>query len=344
MEKKVLFFGKRLYISEINFNKTPFWQEVGESLNTFLNPEPDYEIQTSGSTGDPKKIKIRKSHMRASAQKTIEALSLKQGMRTLLCLSPKRIGGMMMLVRWLEGDLDLYLSEPVHDPLSALQHQVDFTALVPYQLAHSLEGLYKVKTAIIGGGGVNRKLEEATQKSSTRLYHTYGMTETISHVALRPFGEADYFKAVPGARFSLDARKCLVIDAPYMGINGLVTNDMVQLIDRERFTWLGRYDNVVNSGGIKLHPETLEEKIGDLGFPYFLTGMPDALLGEKLVLICGAKEALSKEEEVNLLERLKGVLGKYEKPKNVFTVPELLFTENGKLRRALSLYTPTPAV
>jgi O-succinylbenzoic acid--CoA ligase len=336
MEKKVLFFGKRLKISEINFATSPFFAEVGEAIRQYTNATTYVELHTSGSTGTPKAIRLNKNYMRASARKTLEALQLNPGDRCLLCLSPKRVGGLMMLVRWLEGDLDLYLTEPQKNPLRALSTEVDFAAMVPYQLAHSQESLHRAAKIIVGGGAVSSALEEAC-RHHPGLYHTYGMTETISHVALRRFG-ASYFTALPEVHFAVDARACLIITARHLGIKTLVTNDVVALLDEKRFVWKGRYDHVVNSGGIKLHPEELEAKIGALDFPFFLAGVPDEMLGEKLIAVVATKH--TSHESGDLLALISAGLNKYEKPKALWEVEELLYTENGKLKRNLDLYTP----
>ncbi len=336
MEKKVLFFSKRLKISDINFNLSPFYAEVGAVVAAYLAPDPHFTVHTSGSTGTPKPIVLNKAHMRASALKTLEALDLKAGDRCLLCLSPNRIGGMMMLVRWLEGDLDLYLAEPQQNPLHDLNVPMAFAAMVPYQLLHSLEQIGQVDKIIVGGGTVSKNLEEKAMQQHKGLYHTYGMTETISHVALRPFG-APHFTALRDVHFAVDVRNCLEITAPHIGVEKLLTNDVVKLEDAHHFVWKGRYDNVVNSGGIKLYPEALEEKVGPLDFPYFLAGIPDAALGEKLIAVTATRN--TSHEGGPLLQQLGVGLSKYERPKEVLEVEALLYTENGKLRRNLALYT-----
>jgi O-succinylbenzoic acid--CoA ligase len=339
MQKKVWINGNHLEISEINFNKQNVFFPVSSFLAQFLAPDPYYVAYTSGSTGEPKPIKLLKDYMLASARKTLDAMSLKPKDRILLALSTDHIGGIMMLVRWLEGDLDLYIAAPSKQPLADIDLDLDFTALVPYQLQHSLSDLHKVKKAIIGGGQVSQDLEETSMNRGCALFHTYGMTETLSHIALRPFGRHAYFKAFEDVRLKLDARDCLNVSVPYLGIDNLQTNDVVELKDAQQFKWLGRYDNVVNSGGIKLHPERLEQKIENLRYPFFLGGMPDESLGERLVLIVQNEAPLSVDAVDTLKRTLEERLGKYEKPKDFYRVTKLQYTPTEKLKRDLNLYS-----
>lgn len=292
------------------------------------------EVTTSGSTGVPKKIRLQKEHMRASAQKTLRYLNLQPGDRSLLCLPVSKIAGMMMLVRWVEGGLDLWPVPPSSTPIPPGE-SFDFAAMVPLQVKESLDSLHRIGKLIIGGGAIDPELEKQLRPMPGAIYHTYGMTETISHVAMRRINgnEAmDYFEAVPGVSFSQDQRQCLVIDAPDIGVKGMITNDVVETLDGQRFRWLGRADNVVNSGGVKLHPELLEQKTGNVGFDYFLAGMPDERLGEKLVLVID-RETEIREEKINkLLAALQG----YERPREVYTA-QFFYSINTKLQRQKTL-------
>lgn len=333
-DKKVWFEGKQQFISLIDFTKRKELQAVEKVLLRFLDASETFQVHTSGSTGTPKTLELQKKHMLASAAKTIELFELQARDKILLALSPNHIGGIMMLVRWLVGNLDLYITAPSKDPLKNINLNLNFTALVPLQLAHSLADLHKVKTAIIGGGAVSNTLEAEASKTDCALYHTYGMTETISHIALRKFGEEAVFKAVEAVEFEVDARNCLVINAPHLAIKNLQTNDVVELIDKTHFKWKGRYDNVINSGGIKLHPELIEKKLEGFPYPFFLAGVPDKTFGEVIIMVVG-KDNLDKAE---LLKWVTNRVDKYEKPKKMLKVKALKFTENEKLIRNLAVY------
>ncbi len=337
-KEKVWFEGKQQFINQINFSERKELQAIEEVLTLFLDETDAFKLKTSGSTGMPKILSLQKVHMLASAKKTIEVFQLKPSSKILLALSPNHIGGVMMLVRWLLGNLDLYVTQPSENPLKSLKQPMDFTALVPYQLANCLEDLPKVKTAIIGGGAISQALEEAAIKSPCLLYHTYGMTETISHIAIRKFGEKQTFKAVGDLTFKVDVRDCLCINAPHLEIKNLQTNDVVELIDETKFVWKGRYDNVVNSGGIKLHPELIEKKLEGFLYPFFLAGIPDDDFGEKLILII-EKSALKPEERAELLNWVAKRVDKYEKPKALFAVKTFLRTATNKIKRDVKRYT-----
>lgn len=326
--------GKKLEISLQNSDKELLPEVLG--FLQFLKSDDDYyEVKTSGSTGDPKPILLSRKYMEASARKTLTFLNLKRGDRALLCLPVSKVGGMMMLMRWALGELDLYTVEPMAQPLKKLRGNFDFVAMVPYQVAQSLEDVPRIKKLIIGGGPISPSLEKDLKNLPNEIYHTYGMTETISHVAMRRInGNTDFslYKAMPGISFNVDERDCLIIHAPHIGVKNLLTNDVVKLISAESFEWIGRVDNVVNSGGIKLYPEEIEQKIGELGMDYFLASLPDEQLGQKLIMVVDKDSSLS---EAAIRKRLQ-FLKKYEIPKSVFFLP-ILKTVNGKLKRHSTL-------
>lgn len=294
-----------------------------------------YTIRTSGSTGKPKIIQIKKEYMLASAKKTLKALNLRAGDRSLLCLPIHKVGGVMMIVRALLGELDLWITEPSAKPLQDVEGEFDFVAMVPYQVSQSQADLHRVKKLIIGGGPVNSELERKLRDHQGEVYHTYGMTETISHIALRRINinKREPFKALKNVEHSLDDRSCLVIDAPDIGVRKLVTNDIVDLHNSQSFTWKGRYDNVVNSGGLKLFPEEIEQRLGELGYNYFLFGEPDPKLGERLAMLVETSEKLSQDVFKDALEDLD----RYERPKAIYTTKQFEYGEGGKVNRKASI-------
>lgn len=312
-------------------------------LRAWYDASPFITAHSSGSTGKPKEIRLSKEMMRASAHATNSFFQLKEGDSILLCLSADYIAGKMMLVRALEGNLNVTAVEPDSDPLKELKGRFRFCAMVPMQVRRTLdegrlEELETIETLIIGGSEVPVSLQEELQLLRTRCYATYGMTETASHVAVRAlngFSSHSLYRALPGITFRQDERGCLVIDAPMLVEEPLITNDVVELYDDRSFEWKGRFDFVVNSGGVKLFPESIERKIA-LVFSnrFFLTKEPDPLLGERLVMVVeGEMPDLAKQDE--LKERLRGILTPYEMPRTFYYRASLPQTENGKLLRTL---------
>ncbi|HIC38349.1 MAG TPA: O-succinylbenzoic acid--CoA ligase, partial [Candidatus Marinimicrobia bacterium] len=267
-----------------------------------------------------------------SAELTRKTFGLKKGDSALLCMPMKYVAGKMMVVRALELGLDLKVVEPSSNPLKYMDEIIDFAAMVPFQLENSLNDLDQVKTLIVGGGQVSQQLIEKLQKISTQIFETYGMTETLTHVAIKPLNGpniSDLFRALDGIRFEKDDRGCLAIHASALNPVPIVTNDLVELIDENSFRWLGRFDNVINSGGIKIIPEVVEAKLLSIipNNRFFINGESDESLGEKVVLVV----------EGNVIEISFDSLEKFEKPKEIYFISEFLETESGKIRRGETL-------
>jgi O-succinylbenzoic acid--CoA ligase len=298
--------------------------------------------QTSGSTGKPKNIQLKKMAMENSARMTNQFYGLNADKTALLCLPASYIAGKMMLVRALVGGFNLITIEPKANPFENLKIEIDFTAITPHQLFHSIESL-KTKTIrkiIVGGSPVTHKLEIISEAISSELYETYGMTETCSHIALRCFngiGKSDCFTILDGNSIRLDERSCLVIKAPHLLENEIQTNDIVELIDSKRFRWLGRVDSVINSGGVKIHPEQVEKKLeGIIYSNFFISSLPDDLLVNKVVLVIES-EHYTIEKEADLKYRLNSILSKFEIPKEIYFLPNFVYSSSNKVLRKETL-------
>ena len=216
---------------------------IAKFIVKWFNDKPYIKVKTSGSTGAPKKIKLLKTNMVQSAFATGVYFNLGTNNTALLCLSAKYIAGKMMLVRALTMGWDLHVVAPDKDAITQYDNTYDFAAMVPYQVYHTLNALDKIKKLIIGGGVIDPDLEAKLQTKSTQVYATYGMTETITHVALRRVNgenKTNVYTALANVKFDVDSRGCLVIDAPNLGNLHLVTNDVVTLLDSKSFEWLGR--------------------------------------------------------------------------------------------------------
>lgn len=310
----------------------PFEQHVGNFLLDWFDDKSYIELSTSGTTGTPKVIKIEKQAMLDSALATGDFFDLKPGDTMLHCLPTNYVAGKMMFVRSFILGLDMKFVEPSSDPLKNLDETFDFCAMVPLQAKNSLEKLKakKIKKLIIGGVKVHKALERELVKLPMEIYETYGMTETITHIAAKKIGEKA-FTVLPNVKVSIDDRQCLVIDAKKISKDKIVTNDIVNLISDTQFSWEGRIDNVINSGGVKLMPERIEDKLSTL-IPrrYFVSGQPDETLGEKAVLYVEG-------EPMVIEESVFAVLEKFERPKDVVFIPSFNETATGKIMRTESM-------
>jgi len=305
---------------------------VGDFILDWFDNRPYIIMSTSGTTGTPKDIKVDKQAMVNSAIATANFFDIQSGNKALHCLPTKYIAGKMMLIRGFILGLDLDFVEPSSRPLLNNKTKYDFVAMVPLQAQNSLKDLKSVKKMIVGGAQINKNLENKLQKLSTAVYETYGMTETITHIAAKKVGDKA-FTVLPNVSISADSNNCLVIKAPNVSNETIRTNDLVELKNDKQFVFLGRFDNVVNSGGIKLIPELIEAKLSPaISTRFFVIGKPDESLGEKLIL-------LIEGDEFNLNETIFDVLDKFEKPKEVHFIPKFSETESGKVKRKETLNT-----
>ncbi|MNF30274.1 2-succinylbenzoate--CoA ligase [compost metagenome] len=307
-----------------------FEKPLGVFILDWFDDRSYLEINTSGSTGTPKIIRVDKQAMVNSALATGDFFGLEPGKKILHCLPTDYVAGKMMFVRAFILGLEMEFIAPSSHPLEGIKDTFDFCGMVPLQAKNSLKDLHKIKKLIIGGVKVHKSLEKELVKLPIEIYETYGMTETITHIAAKKIGE-EAFTVLPNVTVSVDDRQCLVIDAKNISEEKIVTNDIVNLISDKQFIWVGRYDNVINSGGIKLIPEQIEEKLSTL-IPrrYFVHGVSDATLGEKLVLYIEG-------EPLTIEESVFDVLDKYERPKEIVFIPKFKQTATGKIIRNESL-------
>lgn len=309
-----------------------YLKDAGHFILQWFDENDFVNVQTSGTTGTPKLIAIKKQAMVYSALATGEFFKLAPGDKALCCLPVKYIAGKMMLVRAFILGLAIDLVAPQSNPLEGNSTIYDFVAMVPLQVEKSMQQLHQIKKIIIGGAKVNAELAAQLQSTMTAVYETYSMTETVTHIAAKRVGEKT-FKLLPNVTISTDARNCLVISAPRLNPELIVTNDVVTLLSDTEFIWEGRIDNVINSGGIKLFPEQIEEQLsGKLSGRFFVGAIADPILGEKLVLVI---EGAPYELDSTVFDSLS----KYEKPKAIYFIPSFLETETGKIKRKEILKT-----
>jgi O-succinylbenzoic acid--CoA ligase len=332
--------------------------------------QAEFDLQTSGSTGQPKTIRLARELMEHSALSTLQALGLGKGGCALLCLNTNYIGGRMMLVRAMMADMDLYWLPPVGNPVALLQTHFPksppfaLVALVPLQaeaIVHT--AAYRQYTdnwqhILIGGAAVSPSLTQSLQQLHAAVYATYGMTETISHIALQRLnGTAadETFVTLPGIEIKCDHRGALAIKGAVTQHEWIQTNDWVTLHPPKGFRWLGRLDNIINSGGVKVPAEKVERAISlvlaDMGLPYlfFVAGLPHPQLGQQVCLIIESPpwDEAQTARFWHLINH-QALLGKYETPKQLYFSPKFVQTASAKIQRrqtllAMGLIADAPA-
>ena len=296
-------------------------------------------VQTSGSTGAPKPMLVEKRRMQNSARITCDFLGLKAGDTALLCMSLDYIAGKMMVVRSLERRLRLLAVEPSGHPLMALADRIDFAAMVPLQVWNTLQvpeeraRLEAIKHLIIGGGAIDEAMAVELRAFPNAVWSTYGMTETLSHIALRRLNgpeASEWYTPFPSVSVSLTDEDCLVIDAPEVCAQQLVTNDIADLSADGRFRILGRKDNVICSGGIKIQAEEVERQLQPhLHEPFLISKRRDAKFGEIVVLLTEG----SVDEARQICER---ILTQYHRPRAYVHIDHIPLTETGKPARRVA--------
>jgi O-succinylbenzoic acid--CoA ligase len=310
-------------------------------LQEWRNPSLFIDTATSGSTGNPKTIRINKKQMIASALMTGEYLNIKKGENALLNLSVDTIAGKMMVIRAIVLELNLLVTSITKNPFTNYQNvpKIDFIALVPYQVDEILkqhgDELKKIKNIIIGGATCSEKLIESLKNKKIQAYQTFGMTETISHIAMRRIGLVtdDYYSTLPNVFISVNSNHQLIIDATNLGVKNLLTNDIIELISENSFIWKGRADFIINSGGVKIHPEKIEQILSKyIEVPFFVSSRKDELLGEKIILVIESSNQL----KLDLVEIFKGE-SNYFKPKEVIYLNKFERTISNKINRIETL-------
>lgn len=318
--------------------QTDFEKKVLQFLEDWFSASDTVMVQTSGSTGTPKVFAIEKGRMRQSAQMTCDKLNLKEGDTALLCLPVDYISGKMMVVRAVERKLNLIVMTPSAQPVDQLNNHIDFCALSPLQVENSLAKLHLIKNIIIGGAAVSESLKnKITQTlknitSQTLIYETYGMSETLSHIALKEIHPKleEYFKVLDDVQISLDSRNCLEIFAPQLNPDHLTTNDLVEIKNEKEFKFLGRIDNVINSAGLKIYPEQLESLVKkDLSNEVVFFGIVDELLGQKLIMVIEGEENDFARKQVDQIKYPT----KNHQPKEILFLSKFPRLPNGKINR-----------
>ena len=340
MKKTILVEGREYGPAEVCElrGRSVALDDLADFLDEWFSESPTVQVQTSGSTGVPKVMQVEKVRMEASARMTCSFLGLKAGDRALLCMPLKYIGAKMVVVRSILWGLDLYCVQASSHPLRTLGFAPDFLAMTPAQVYSSLESedeaalLEATGHNIIGGGAIDARLGERLRSFPNHVWSTYGMTETLSHIALRRLNgpeASDWYSPFEGVALRLTEEGALAIHAPAVCAEELITNDIAELHEDGRFRILGRKDNVINSGGVKIQIEAVEAQLLPLmPCAFQITAGPDAHYGEVVVMLAEG------EKSGDAFEAAFAGLHAYSRPKHVFFVPELPRTGSGKPDRA----------
>lgn len=317
-----------------NIYQGPNKNEIEAFLSDWYNEREKITIFTSGSTGKPKPINVRKSQMINSAVITCNFLNLTKGDKALLCMPLNFIAGKMMVVRAIVASLDLYIVEPSGHPLEKVNENFDFISMVPLQVYNSMQiysekiKLKNAKILLIGGGLISNIIENELKDFPNMVFASYGMAETLTHIALRRVnGEnpSQSYTPLPSVHVSLSEDNTLVINAPLVNDEVLITNDIAEIKSDGSFIILGRKDNVIVSGGIKIQVEKLESILEKfINVPFAISSVPDPKFGEVVVLV------IEKMIDTSLLF---DNLSPREKPKKVILINKIPLTESGKINR-----------
>ena len=339
----------------LNNKEVPIGQEVQPGMwdgyeegvirfiDEWLSGKEIFELQTSGSTGKPKLIEVHRHRMEASARATVSYLQISATTPVTVCIDARYIGGKMQLVRALTHNLPLQIVSPKSDIAISLSGALSLglISLVPLQLYHLLDQqsdvLNRATAVLVGGAPLQGQYIDQLAGVSAPVYHTYGMTETVSHIALKRLNgdlASNSFQLLDGVRVRTDERGCLVVNAEVTNNKDVVTNDVVELTGPSSFVWKGRFDNVVNSGGVKLFPEEMDKMIERYmhsvapGRQFFCIGVPDKLLGQKLVLCVEGRAVMPGAQ---ILDDLKKLLPPFHSPRQIHFFNEFTSTGPGKI-------------
>ena len=322
-------------LAAFNNGGSDFHFELFRFLNDWFDPSGEMIVHSSGSTGKPKPMVVKKEFMMQSACITCDYFGLKPKDKILLCMSLNFIAGKMMVVRALVAGLDLYPIEPSGNPLKDTEVAFRFASMVPLQIFNSLqnpvetERLRKIEVLLIGGGSINPMLENALKEFPNAVYASYGMAETLSHIALRRVNGLNAslnFTPLPSVHLFLSEENALIIDAPWACENRLFTNDVAVINTDGSFRILGRKDNVIVTGGLKVQAEALEATLSPyIHVPFAITSLPDLKFGEIIVLVV--------EQPIDE-SSLAALLPSFQVPKKISVVKTIPRTESGKIDRA----------
>ena len=304
---------------------------LSEFILELFNIETFILSNTSGSTGRPKNIKLEKEALVNSSYMTRDYFNLVAGQSAISFLPLNFIAGKMMLIRAMVLGLDLHLFAPTSNPSKFIDKKYFFSAMTPMQASNSINKLKYINTLILGGSNISKELSLKILSKKDKYYETYGMTETVTHIAIKKVSKQDAsnnsFRVLKGVTIKANKNNCLVIEAPHICVNKLITNDIVTITSQDEFTLLGRIDNIINSGGVKLIPEVIEKKLNNyISKNFIISSVHSELLGSKVVLLIESKKYKIENDIFKFLS-------KFEIPKNIYFINKFIYTKTNKVDR-----------
>lgn len=343
-------FASGIIINDESFTASGIMQWYMNNPDTYVKSGLDFIMQlmdpspapvafiTSGTTGEPRGIKFTKQQIYASAMNTCQYFQLNEKSRLLLCLPAEFVAGRMMIARAMALNANLVWEKPGLNPL---MHKVnaDFAAFTPAQVSEIISQVdseiqfMNIPTILIGGGEISASLENRLLKYSNKIFATYGMTETLTHIAVREVGTNEYKVIYKNIKLEVDENQCLRIKFPYLQPEFIQTRDIVEIRSDSSFRFLGRIDNVINSGGIKISAETIERIVIENEIlkegTFYVTAAKDEVFGEVPVLVM-IKSASTRK---NLMETINGLLNKHHSVKRIVLIDKFEYTPTGKIIR-----------
>lgn len=320
-------------------NHSVFENEAIELIKNWNKGLSQFHFETSGSTGKRKEISIRREILQYSANATLKELGLeKENLTSLIAINIRFIGGTMAIIRALVGQHNLEIISPSANPIGkTVFNQFDLVSMVPIQIQticdENINLFNNISNVIIGGAPLSNKYLELLKKTKhTAFYHSYGMTETASHFALKNIRTDEYFKVIGDAKMNQNEDGCLEVCGTVTDGKWVKTTDLVQIIDKNHFKWLGRIDNIINSGGVKVSPEEIERVLEkQISKPFFIAGIHDDRLGQKVVLV------VESDTNINIESVDFANINYYAIPKTTIKLQHFIYTETGKINRPKTL-------
>lgn len=335
----IVYTRREILEKDLSGNNYSFSEDLLVFLKEWFNESKYISVQTSGSTGVPHVMQVEKSRMLHSAKTTCVFLGLKKNDSALLCMNLKYIGAKMVVVRSIYAGLNLITTGSLGYPLSVVE-STDFAAMTPLQVYNTLqdkrqkEKLRQIRHLIIGGGAIDDYLSKELFDFPHAIWSTYGMTETLSHIALRKIngsGYSEWYTPFEDIQISLSEKQTLVINAPKLTTTTLITNDIAEINTEGKFRILGRLDNVINSGGVKIQIEEVEHILKkEITCDFMITSASDKKFGEIVVMLI--KQGTYDPDVLEII--LRKELPEYWIPKKIFFIENLPFTETNKPDRS----------
>jgi len=333
----LVFKSEKLTIDEIRTGKSfkniyeDHESQVINIVKKWYSDEDYMEFVTSGSTGVSKVIRLSKNKMRYSAEVTMNHIDPKHKLsHAVLCISPYFIGGAMLVIRSLVREIDLIVQKP--NAIPTITGHSGLISMVPLQVMRSLEAdedfFQSQPTLLIGGAPMAEKYIHQLKRKNVKAYITYGMTETASHIALRDILTREQYIVLGDSLIDKDSRDCLKIKGTLTEHSWMQTNDIVEIIDERSFKWIGRADFIINTGGYKVNPESIESEIQEkIKYPILIASESDEILGQKVILL------VESEQLVEIDDSIFDALHAYSKPKKIVHIKSFVYTSTGKIDR-----------